>query len=135
MHIQLTDRLETVHWHYSDMRSVSWSTAEYICLPTCLSVCLWACLFVYQQGIFPLASDLYKLRHCLGLKHYFFRDIFKSKQSKLVNTKKKCGGDFGPQLVAQVVSLSVQCSKGFEHEQKNCLHVCLSATSLLSSFL
>ena len=31
--------------------------------------------------------------------------------------------------------MSVQYSKGFEHEKKNCLHVCLTATSLLSSFL
>ena len=64
----------TVHWQFgdspstdSDMRFVSSSTAEYICLPTCLSVCLWVCLFVYEKGILPFASDLYKLRHCLGL--------------------------------------------------------------------
>ena len=76
----------------SDMTSVSSSTAEYICLPTRLSVCL----FVYQKGILPLVNDLYILRHCLGLKHNFFRDVPKSKQSKLVNTKKICGGDFDP---------------------------------------
>ena len=75
------------------MRSVSSSTAEYICMPTCLSVCLCVCLFVYQKGILPLASDLYKLRHCFGLKHNFFRDV---PGPKLVNTKKVCNGDFGP---------------------------------------
>ena len=91
-HLQFGDSPSTD----SDMRYVSSSTAEYICLPTCLSVCLWVCLFVYPKGILPLASDLYKLRHCLGLKHNFFRDVPKSNQSKLVNTKKICGGDFGP---------------------------------------
>ena len=38
-------------------------------------------------------------------------------------------------MVAQMVSASVQCSKGFELEQKKMiayLSVCLSATSLLS---
>ena len=47
-------------------------------------------MFAYQKGIFPLASDLYKQRHCLGFKHNFFRGDNKSKQSKLVNTKKIC---------------------------------------------
>ena len=28
-------------------------------------------MFVYQKGILPVASDLYKLRYCLGLKHIF----------------------------------------------------------------
>ena len=68
----------------------------YICLPTCLSVCLWVCLFVYQKDTLPFASDPYKLRQCLGLKHNFFRDVPKSKQSLLVNTKKICGSGFGP---------------------------------------
>ena len=93
----------TVHWQFedspstdSDMRSMSSSTTEYICLPTRLSVCLWVCLFVYQKGTLSIASDLYKLRHCLGLKHNFFRDVPKSKQSLLVNTKKICGCGFGP---------------------------------------
>ena len=52
----------TVHWQFgdspssdSDMSSVSLSTAEYICLLTCLSVCL----LVYQKGTLPLANDLY----------------------------------------------------------------------------
>ena len=81
---------------YGVMSSVSSSTAEYICLPTCLSVCLWVCLFVYQKGILPLASDLYKLRHCIGLKHNFFSDVLKSKHTKLFKTKKICGCDFGP---------------------------------------
>ena len=92
-----------VHWQFgyspstdSGIRSVSSSTTEYICLPTCLSAYLWVCLFVYQTGILPVASDLYKLRHCLGLKHNFFRDVHESKQSKSVYTKKICGGDFGP---------------------------------------
>ena len=94
---------DTVHWQFwdspstdSDMRSVSSSIAEYICLPPCLFVYLWVCLFAYQKSILPLASDLNYLRHCLGLKHNFFRDVPKSKQSKLVNTKKICGGDFRP---------------------------------------
>ena len=38
--------------------------AKYICLFVCLSVCL----SVYHKGILPFASDLYKIRHCLGLK-------------------------------------------------------------------
>ena len=65
-----------------------------VCLCVCLFVCLSVSLSVYQKGILPLASDL--LRHCLGLKHNFFRDVPKSKQYKLVNTKKIYGGDFGP---------------------------------------
>ena len=65
-------------------------------MPVYLFVCLWVCLFVFQKGLLPLASDLYKLCHCLGWKHNIFRDIPRSKQSKLVNTKKICGGDFGP---------------------------------------
>ena len=97
------DCVYTVHWEFgdnsstdSDMRSVSSSTAEYICLPTCLSVCQWVCLFVYKKGTLPFASDLYKPHHCHGFKHNFFRDVPKSKQSKLVNNKKICSGDFGP---------------------------------------
>ena len=91
---------KTVQWQYgdspstdSDMRSVY----SKIYLSVCLFVCLWVCLSVYYKGILPLASDLYRICHCLGLKHTFSdRDVRKSKQSKLVNTKKICGGDFGP---------------------------------------
>ena len=36
-----------------------------------MSAYLFVCLFVYQKDILPLASELYKLRHCLGLKHNF----------------------------------------------------------------
>ena len=43
------------------------STYLFVGLPVSLSVCL-------SKGILPLASDLFKLRHCLGLKHNFFRD-------------------------------------------------------------
>ena len=50
------------------------STYLVVCLSVSLSVCLWVCLYVYQKGILPLASDLYKLRHCLGLKHNFVRE-------------------------------------------------------------
>ena len=39
--------------------------AKYSCLSACLSVC--------HKGILPMASDLYKIRHCLGLKDNFFR--------------------------------------------------------------
>ena len=127
----------TIHWQFgdspltdSDMRSVSSSLAEYICLPTCLSVCLsvclWVCLLFYQKGILPLASDLYKLRHCLGLKHNFFRDV---------QHKEKMWRWLWTTLVAQVVSASAQCSKGFELVQENWLHVFQSATSLLSPSL
>ena len=129
--VRLLKYTYTVHWQFGDspttdsgMRSESSSKAEYICLPTCLPVCLWVCLFVYQKGILPLASDLYKLCHCLGLKHNYCRDVPKSKQSKLVNTK-KIWWWLWITLVAQVVSMSVQCSKGFEHEQNNYLHICL----------
>ena len=52
----------------SNMRSASSSTAKYICLRVCESVCL----SVYHISILPLASDLV-IRHCLGLKHNFFR--------------------------------------------------------------
>ena len=38
-----------------------------------LSVYLFVCLSVYHKGILPLASDLYNISHCLGLKHNFFR--------------------------------------------------------------
>ena len=125
----------TAHWQfgdspssYSDMRSVSSSMTEYICLSTCLSVCLWACLFVYQQGMLPLASDLYKLRHCLGLKHYFFRDIPKSEQSKLVNTKKICGGDFRWWVCLASVPMALSMSKTLFA----CMSVCHKPTILFS---
>ena len=55
----------------SDMGSVSSSTAEY--MSAYLFVCLSVSLSVSLIGILPLASDLYKLRHCLGLTHNFFQ--------------------------------------------------------------
>ena len=118
----------TVHWKFgdspstdSDMRSVSSSTTEYICLPTCLSVCLWACMFVYQKGILPLARGLYKLRQCLGLNHNFFRDVPKSKQSK-----ENMLWWLWTTLVSQVVSASVQCSRGLSLSKKTyCMSVCV----------
>ena len=72
---QFNDSMETIHW-----QTVIWglSTAKYICLSACLSVCLsvclWVCLSVYHKGILPLDSDLFKIPHCLGLKHNFFRE-------------------------------------------------------------
>ena len=96
-----------------------------------VSAYLFVCLFVYEKGLLPLDTDLYKLRHCLGLKHNFFRDVPKSIHSKLNMWRW-----VWTTLVDQVVSASAHCSKGFELEQiKNWLHVCLSATRLLSSFL
>ena len=113
-----------------------WARARqniHIYLPICLSVCLWVCLFVYQKCILPLASDLYKLRHCLGLKHNF-----------LETSPSQINPNWSTQRKYVVVTLDhpgnsggerVQCSKGFELEQKHWLHVYLSATSLLSSLL
>ena len=131
----------TVHWQFgdspstnSDMWFVSSSTAECIWLPTCLSVSLSVCLSkrYIALGQWPiLAMSL------PWLKHNFFRDVPKSKQFILVNTKKKMRWWLWTTLVTQVVSASVKCSKGFELEQKkkHRLHVCLSATSLLSALL
>ena len=132
----------TVHWQFGDslstdseMRSVSSSTAEYICLPTCLSVCLWVWLFVYQKGILPLASDLYMFRHCLGLKHNFLQRRPQVKIIQISRHKENMWSCLWTTLVAQVVSVSVQCSKGFEHEQKTvCVSVCYKP-SIVSSFL
>ena len=81
----------------SDMRSVYSKIYLSDCLFVCLSVCESTCLSVYRKGILPLASDLYKIRLCICLNITFSdRDVPKSKQSKLVNTMKICGGDFGP---------------------------------------
>ena len=65
-----------------------------IYLFVCLSVSLSVCLSI--KKVYCPSSDLSKLRPCLGLKQNFFRNDPKSKQSKLVNTKKICSGGFGP---------------------------------------
>ena len=111
-----------------------WAQARqniYVCLP----VCPWVCLFVYQKGILPLASDLYKLHHCLGL-NITFSETFPSQNNPNWSTQRKY----------VVVSLDQTGNSSGEHicpvfqglwtwAKKNWLHVCLSATSLLSSLL
>ena len=132
IHIQFTDSLETVR--RQTMIWGLWAQARqniYVCLP----VCLWVWLFVYQKGILPLASDLYKLRHCLGLNITFSETSPSQKTIKNGQHKENMWWWLWTRLVTQVESTSVQCSKGFELEHKNWLHVCLSATSLLSSLL
>ena len=82
---------------------------------------------VYHNGILPLACDLYKIRHCLGLKHNLFRQTSPSQNNPNWSTQRKYvvvtldhPGNSG-------VSVPVQCSKGSELEQQNliaCLSVC-----------
>ena len=103
-----------------------------------LSSCLWVCLSLYHKGILPLANDLV-IHHCLGLKHNFFRQRrLQVKTIRIGQHKENMWWWLRINLVTQVVSESVQCSKGFELKQQNmiaCLYVCLSATSLQSSLL
>ena len=122
----------TVYWQFRDspstdrvIRSVCSSTTEYIWLPTCLSVCLWVCQFVYQKGILPLASDLYKLRHCIGLKHNVFRDVPSKNnpnwwtQRKYVMVNLDHPGSSGGELVCPVFQ------GGRAWEKTVCMSVCL----------
>ena len=49
--------------------------AKYICLSACLSVCLSVSLSITKVYC-PWPSDLYKIRHCLGLNITFSdRDV------------------------------------------------------------
>ena len=116
----------TVHWQFGDspstdrdMSSVRSSTAEYICLP----ICLWVCLFVYQNVYCPRPV----ITSLPWLKHKFFRDVPKSKAIQIYQHKENMWWWLWARLVTQVVSASVQCSKGFELEQKkpDCMYVCL----------
>ena len=130
---QFTDSLETVH-----RQTVIWGLRAparqniYVCLP----VCLWVCMSFYHKGVLHLASDLYKIRHCLGLKHNFFRQ--RRPQVKTVQIgqhKEYWWWWLRITLVTQVVSESVQCSWGFELKQQNliaCLSVCQRPTSLFA---
>ena len=104
----------TFHWQFgdspsadSDMRSVRASTTEYICLPTCLSVSLSVCL---SKCLLPLASD------------------WSTQRKYVVVTLDQTGNSGGKRFcpVFQVI---------WAWAKKNWLHVCLSATSLLSSLL
>ena len=74
------------------MRSVSSSTAKCICQSACLSVNLSVCESVNLSVCLSITNVYCSwpvIRHCLVLKHIFSdRDVPKSKQSKLVNTKK-----------------------------------------------
>ena len=125
-----------VHWQFGvNRQTVIWSLRararqnKYVCLSVCESVCLT----VYHKGILPLASDLV-IRHCLGLKHNFFRQ--RRPQVKTIQIgqhKENMWWWLRITLVTQVVSESVQCSKGFELKQQNliaCLSVCHKPTIL-----
>ena len=68
------------------MRSVSSSTAENICLPTGLSVSLSVCL---SERYIALGSDVYKLRHCLGLSITFFSETSPSQNNPNWSTQRK----------------------------------------------
>ena len=96
----------------------------YVSLSVCLPVCLSVCLSVCNKRILPLAN-----------KHNFFRQ--RRPQVKTIQIgqhKENLRWWLWTTLVTKVVT-PVQFSKGFELEQKIWLHVCLSATSLLSPLL
>ena len=85
--------------------------AEYICLPTCLSVCLSVSLSVYQNGILVLVSDLYKLRHCLGLNITFSE----ASQVKKKEKKSQNNPNWSTQRNYVVVTLDHPGSSAGEH--------------------
>ena len=97
------------------------------CLPVCMSVCLSVCMSV---------SLSVTNANCLWLKTYFFQTETPQSQNNPNWSAQKNEvvimdhpGNSGGEHVCQVFS------KGFELEQKLCLHVCLSATNLLFPLL
>ena len=65
-----------------------------VCLFVCLSVSMSVCL---SQSILHLASDLFKIRHCLGLKYNFFgQRCPQVKTIQIGQHKENMSGDFGP---------------------------------------
>ena len=117
----LTVRRQSIHRQWYEVcelkhRRIYMSANLFVCMSVSLSYCL---------------SNRYSdLRHCLGLKHNFFRDVPKSKQSK-----ENMWRWLWTTLVAQLVSAPVQCSKGFDLEQKNtdCMSICLHKPTILFS--
>ena len=111
--------IQTVVWDLC-----AWARQIYIILSACLSVCLC--------DILPLASDLYKIGHCLGLKHNFFRQRCPQfKINQIGQHKENMWWQLWSTLVTQVVRDFVQCSKS----TKIWLYVCLSSITLLSFLL
>ena len=128
---------KTVQWQYgyrpstdSDMRSVYGK----IYLSVCLFVCLSVSLSVYHKDTMPLVSELYKIRHCLGLKHNFFRQ--RRPQVKTIQIgqhNENMWWWLWTTLVTQVVSALSNVPRAMSSNNKIWLHVCLLATILLSS--
>ena len=130
---QFTDSLEGVH-----RQTVIWGLRAWA--QQNIAVCLSVSLTFDHKGILPLVSGLYKIRQCLGLKHNFFRQRrTQVKTIQIGQHKENMWCRLRITLVTQVVSESVQCSKGFELKQQNliaCLSVCHKPTfSLLKTWL
>ena len=93
----------------------------YVYLPVCLFVCLWVYLLAYQKGILPFDSDLYVTSPSQNNPKW-------STQRKYVVVTLDNPGSSGDEPVCPVF-------QGLWTWAKYWLHVCVSAISLLSSFL